>query len=260
MWQYPVWLFAIFHLSKSYGYVIEGTVVMPPEAPPDWHVNTRINIAGDQFVGFVKADGNFEVTNVPSGSYIVEVINPVYYFQGVRVDISSKGRIRARQLNAPQPNAVKELPYPLRLSSSGRAVYFKAREQLRTLDLLFNPNVLYVLVPLLLVVILTKLVNTNDPTVQKEMQQMNILNPQQQLPDMSEFLSSLSLFGGNTKKTTPTTINKRKSSEKHRQITNSAGISESSNQYTTVGNTSSLTSSSSNASSKRTTTKARKAE
>ncbi|CAI2735388.1 unnamed protein product [Schistosoma spindalis] len=216
MWHYPVWLFAIFHLSKSYGYVIEGTVVMPPEAPTDWHVNTRINIAGDQFVGFVKADGNFEVTNVPSGSYIVEAINPVYYFQ--------------------------------------------AREQLRTLDLLFNPNVLYVLVPLLLVVILTKLVNTNDPTVQKEMQQMNILNPQQQLPDMSEFLSSLSLFGGNTKKTTPTTVNKRKSSEKHRQITNSAGISESSSQYTTVGNTSSPTSSSSNSTTKRTTTKARKTE
>ncbi|VDP75830.1 unnamed protein product [Schistosoma curassoni] len=75
---------------------------------------------------------------------------------------------------------------PPRLGSSFDRGTRTAREQLRTLDLLFNPNVLYVLVPLLLVVILTKLVNTNDPTVQKEMQQMNILNPQQQLPDMSE--------------------------------------------------------------------------
>ncbi|CAH8596560.1 unnamed protein product [Schistosoma turkestanicum] len=258
MLQYLFCLFAILHLGESYGYVIEGTIVVPPEAPMDWHVNTRINVAGDQYIGFVKADGSFEVTNVPSGSYMVEVINPVYYFQGVRVDISSKGRIRARQLNAPQPNAVKELPYPLRLSSSGKAVYFKAREQLRTLDLLFNPNVLYVVVPLLLVMLLTKLVNTNDPTVQKEMQQMNILNPQQQLPDMSELLSSLSLFGGNNKKTT--SINKRKSSEKHRQITNSASTSESSSQYSTVSNTVSASTSSSNSASKRTTTKARKAE
>ncbi|CAH8668028.1 unnamed protein product [Heterobilharzia americana] len=178
-------LLGVLHFGASYGYVIE-----------DWHINTRINVAGDQFVGFVKADGSFAVTNVPSGSYIIEAINPVYYFQGVRVDISSKGRIRARQLIAPQPNAVKEIPYPLHLSSAGKAVYFKAREQLRTLDLLFNPNVLYVLVPLILVVVLTKLVNTSDPELQKEMQQMNILNPQQQMPDMSEFLSSLSLFGG----------------------------------------------------------------
>nr|CAX74120.1 hypothetical protein [Schistosoma japonicum] len=260
MWQCPFWLFTIFYLSHSYGYVIEGTIVVPPEAPPDWHINTRINVAGDQFVGFVKTDGSFEVTNVASGSYIIEAINPVYYFQGVRVDISSKGRIRARQLNAPQPNAVKELPYPLRLSTSGRAVYFKAREQLRTLDLLFNPNVLYVLVPLLLVMILTKLVNTNDPDVQKEMQQMNILNPQQQLPDMSEFLSSLSLFSGNSKKTaTSSATNKRKSLEKHRQINSGATTSESSNQYNSV-NSSSTASVSSSSASRRSTAKSRKAE
>ncbi|CAH8650250.1 unnamed protein product [Heterobilharzia americana] len=235
-------LLGVLHFGASYGYVIEGTVVVPPEAPPDWHINTRINVAGDQFVGFVKADGSFAVTNVPSGSYIIEAINPVYYFQGVRVDISSKGRIRARQLIAPQPNAVKEIPYPLHLSSAGKAVYFKAREQLRTLDLLFNPNVLYVLVPLILVVVLTKLVNTSDPELQKEMQQMNILNPQQQMPDMSEFLSSLSLFGGGGgsgggvagggNKKTPT--NRRKLGEKSRQnnsISTSTAISEGSSYH-----------------------------
>ncbi|CAH8875469.1 unnamed protein product [Trichobilharzia szidati] len=220
MWFIVIALLIPLHFHQSSGYVIEGTVVVPTEAPSDWHINTRINVAGDQYVGFVRSDGSFEVTNIPSGSYIIEAINPVYYFQGVRVDISSKGRIRARQLNAPQPNAVKEIPYPLRLTSSGKAIYFKAREQLRTLDLLLNPNVLYVVVPLLLVMVLTKLVNTSDPELQKEMQQMNILNPQQQIPDMSEFLSSLSLFGGsgigagNNKKSS---TNKRKSGEKSRQ-------------------------------------------
>ncbi|VDQ16060.1 unnamed protein product [Trichobilharzia regenti] len=28
-------------------------------------------------------------------------------------------------MNAPQPNAVKEIPYPLHLTSSGKAIYFK---------------------------------------------------------------------------------------------------------------------------------------
>ncbi|KAF5396450.1 hypothetical protein PHET_10369 [Paragonimus heterotremus] len=44
--------------------------------------------------------------------------------------------------------------------------------------------------------VLTKLVNTNDPELQKELQQINL---QQQLPDMGELLSSMSIFGGSKK-------------------------------------------------------------
>lgn len=204
-------------------YTIEGIVVVPTDANSDWFINTRIHVDGDLHIGFVKPDGSFEVSNVPSGSYMVEVVNPTYVFHGARVDITSKGRIRARRLNAPQPNAVKELPYPLRLNAAGKAVYFKPREQLRTIDLLLNPNVLYVLVPLLLVMLLTKLVNTSDPELQKEMQQMNILNPQQQMADL---LSSFSLFGGNNERTSSTdkkslSSKRRKSLEKNRLNTNS---------------------------------------
>ena len=42
---------------------------------------------------YFRADGSFVVSNVPSGSYIVEVTNPVYAFEPVRVDINSKGLI-----------------------------------------------------------------------------------------------------------------------------------------------------------------------
>ncbi|KAF6778205.1 hypothetical protein AHF37_02350 [Paragonimus kellicotti] len=163
--------------------VIEGTLTPLPGAPADWYVHARIHVEGTEHVGFVKSDGSFEVHGLQSGSYVVEPLHPSFIFQTARVDINSKGRIRARRVNAPQPNAVKELPYPLRLTCSGKAVYFKPREQLRTIDLLFNPCLLYVLVPFLLVMVLTKLVNTNDPELQKELQQINL---QQQLPDMGE--------------------------------------------------------------------------
>ncbi|OON14319.1 hypothetical protein X801_09888, partial [Opisthorchis viverrini] len=185
-----------FSVTLTDAYVIEGSLTPPVDAPMDWHAHTRIHVDGSQYVGFVRSDGTFQVSGVPSGSYLIEPIHPSFIFQTARVDINSKGRIRARRVNAPQPNAVDELPYPLKLSTHGKAVYFKPREQLRTIDLLFNPNVLYVLVPFLLVMVLTKMVNTNDPELQKELQQMNL---QQQLPDMSELLSSVSLFGDRKK-------------------------------------------------------------
>ncbi|KAA0188229.1 ER membrane protein complex subunit 7 [Fasciolopsis buskii] len=209
---FPVFL----HVSSIHGHVLEGVLIAPKDAPADWFVHTRIHIDGSQYVGFVQPDGYFEVSGVPFGSYVVEPIHPSYVFQTARVDINSKGRIRARRVNAPQPNAVKELPYPLRLSSAGNAVYFKPREQLRTLDVLFSPSVLYILVPLLVVMALTRLINTNDPELQKELQQMN---RQQKLPDLSEMLSSLSMFGNSKKSTIETTHTRRRLTDDTRSST-----------------------------------------
>jgi ER membrane protein complex subunit 7 len=44
-------------------------------------------------------DGQFAVEGVASGSYVVEIANADYIFEPVRVDITSKGKIRARRLN-----------------------------------------------------------------------------------------------------------------------------------------------------------------
>lgn len=46
------------------------------------------------------------VHGLKSGSYLVEVVNPDYYFEPVRVDINSKGKIRARKTNNVQPTQV----------------------------------------------------------------------------------------------------------------------------------------------------------
>ena len=41
-----------------------------------------------------RTDGSFAVNDVPSGSYVVEVVSPNYRFEPVRVDITSKGKMR----------------------------------------------------------------------------------------------------------------------------------------------------------------------
>ncbi len=81
------------------------------------------------------------MTNLPSGSYIVEVTNPVYVFEPARVDINSKGKIRARRLNQVQPSAVHMVTYPLKFKARGKANYFQQREQWRITDFLFSPMV-----------------------------------------------------------------------------------------------------------------------
>jgi len=90
-----------------------------------------------------RPDGSFSIT-VPSGSYIVEASHPSYLFDPARVEINSKGKIRARTLNHVQPSAMHSLAYPLRFKSRGRAPYFQRREQWRLTDFIFSPMVKFV--------------------------------------------------------------------------------------------------------------------
>ncbi|VDN49879.1 unnamed protein product [Dibothriocephalus latus] len=85
---------------------IEGVVVPPLNASPDWVIHTRVRVDGQKYIGFVKTDGSFVVSDVPSGSYLVEITNPVYLFQ---------------------TNVVKSVPYPLRITSVGKAAFFQVR-------------------------------------------------------------------------------------------------------------------------------------
>lgn len=107
----------------------------------DYHAYfiTRIYLNMSFFV-FCRSDGSFTVTNVPSGSYVVEVVNPTYVFEPARIDITSKGKIRARKVDNIQ-NSKFSLTYPLKMKSRGMASYFQSREQWRITDFLFSPMV-----------------------------------------------------------------------------------------------------------------------
>ncbi|VDN95944.1 unnamed protein product [Rodentolepis nana] len=201
MYKYALFIIFALHFVLIRGTDIEGTIIAPSGASSNWAVETKVRVDGKQYLGFVKPDGSFVISEVAPGSYLVEFTNPTYLFQPVRVDINSKGKIRARSVNVLRTTAVKAVAHPLRITTVGKAMYFQPREQLRTLDLLLNPTVLIMLVPFLLIMIMPKLMDTNDPEF-AEMQKNSIFNTATSgdTPDISEYLSSLSLSGGPPKK------------------------------------------------------------
>ncbi|KAI5634953.1 ER membrane protein complex subunit 7 [Phthorimaea operculella] len=180
-------------------YVIEGRVFPPEElAPTNWQTDTRIHVNGGEYIGFVRNDGSFVIHNVPSGSYVVEIVHPDYMYEPVRVEINSKGKYRARKLNYIQTSQVIQVPYPLRMKPMSKFRYFQVREQWRLTDFLFNPMVLMMILPLLLVMILPKMMN--DPETKEDLKQIQNLTRMSDMPEMSEMITNL-LSGGATAKT-----------------------------------------------------------
>jgi hypothetical protein len=186
-------------LEVGQKFKVEGKVSPPLSATEGWVSNVRILVDGGQYVGLLKPDGSFTL-NIPSGSYVVEVTHPMFVFEPIRVEVNSKGKIRARSLNNIQPSAVHGVNYPLRLKARGQAQYFEKREQWRLTDMIFSPMIMMMFLPLALMLLLPKLINAQDPETQREMQQnMSMLQPQQSMPDPAEMLTKW-LSGGSSEK------------------------------------------------------------
>uniref|UniRef100_A0A1B6EB66 ER membrane protein complex subunit 7 beta-sandwich domain-containing protein n=1 Tax=Clastoptera arizonana TaxID=38151 RepID=A0A1B6EB66_9HEMI len=191
-------------------YEIEGKVFPPDNLPPNtnWQANTFVTVKGGYHLGFLREDGTFVISNVPSGSYVVEVVNPNYTFEAVRVEINSKGKYRARKVNYIQTSQVIQVPYPLKMKPLGQVHYFQVREQWRLIDFIFNPMVLMMVLPLLLIMVVPRIMN--DPETRKEMEQLNSLT-KYDMPEMSEVITSF--FGGSDKQK-PKSIKASKKSSK----------------------------------------------
>ncbi|XP_011881675.1 PREDICTED: ER membrane protein complex subunit 7 [Vollenhovia emeryi] len=178
-------------------FVIEGKVFpWDNAASTGWQLMTHVMANGGEHYGFLREDGTFIITNVPSGSYMVEVVNPNYVYEPVRVEINQKGKFRARKVNLIQTSQVIQVPYPLKMRPLAPFRYFQVREQWRLTDFLFNPMVLMMVLPLILIMILPKIMN--DPETRKEMEQLNNLTIYN-MPEMSEVITSF-LSGGEKQK------------------------------------------------------------
>ncbi|CAJ0943288.1 unnamed protein product, partial [Mesorhabditis belari] len=183
-------------IVSSGAFSVEGEVILPSEAlaSSKWHTQTRVLLNHGQFIGFVKPDGTFRIDGIPSGSFIVQVENVDYVFEPIRVDVTGKGKIRARKLTILQPNAVNQIPYPLKMSAREQTRYFRKREEWRITDFVFSPTFLMLALPMLVVLVIPKLV-ANDPEMQREMESMQM--PKMDMPDVSEMMANF--FNGNQK-------------------------------------------------------------
>ncbi|XP_057200236.1 ER membrane protein complex subunit 7-like isoform X1 [Triplophysa rosa] len=176
--------------SEDVKFQVLGRAVVPGVRTHDWISSARVLLDGDKHVGFLRSDGGFSVSDVPSGSYVLDISSPTYRFQPVRVDISSTGKIRARVLNYIKTSEVIQLPYPLQMRYAGPHSYFIQRETWGWSDFFMNPMVYMMVLPLLIIVLLPKVINPSDPEMQREVEQsMNMLNPNTELPDVSELMT-----------------------------------------------------------------------
>uniref|UniRef100_A0A8C2H3U4 Endoplasmic reticulum membrane protein complex subunit 7 n=1 Tax=Cyprinus carpio TaxID=7962 RepID=A0A8C2H3U4_CYPCA len=169
---------------------VSGRALVPGVRAQDWIASARVLLDGDRHVGFLRDDGSFTVSDVPSGSYVLEISSPTYRFQPVRVDITTAGKMRARVVNYIKTSEVIRLPYPLQMRCIGLHSYFIPRETWGWSDFLMNPMVLMMVLPLLIILLLPKVFNPSDPEMRREMEQsMNMLNSNQELPDVSELMT-----------------------------------------------------------------------
>ncbi|XP_050990018.1 ER membrane protein complex subunit 7-like [Labeo rohita] len=169
---------------------VSGRALVPGVRAQDWISSARVLLDGDKHVGFLRDDGSFTVSDVPSGSYVLEISSPTYRFQPVRVDITTTGKMRARVVNYIKTSEVIRLPYPLQMRCVGLHSYFIPRETWGWSDFLMNPMVLMMVLPLLIILLLPKVFNPSDPEMRREMEQsMNMLNSNQELPDVSELMT-----------------------------------------------------------------------
>ncbi|KAL5286905.1 EMC7 family protein [Megaselia abdita] len=169
-------------------YTIEGRVY-PPEymgTSDNWQLGTVVTINGGEFKGFLREDGSFVISSVPSGSYVVEINSHDFFYEPIRVEINPRGKFRARKVNFVQPSQVIQTPYPLRCKALTRFKFFQQREQWKVTDFLFSPMVLMTLVPLLLMLVLPKMMS--DPETKKEME--NLSFPKNDMPEISEMITS----------------------------------------------------------------------
>lgn len=72
--------------GNSAVYSIEGKVYAPElfsSSEFNWQQDTTITINDGEYSGFLRDDGSFIISGVPSGSYVVEIFNPDYYYEAV---------------------------------------------------------------------------------------------------------------------------------------------------------------------------------
>ncbi|EDV33317.1 uncharacterized protein Dana_GF23830 [Drosophila ananassae] len=171
-------------------YKVEGIILAADRRlnlDSSWMSDITLSIDNGDIKGFVRLDGRFVISGVPNGSHILEVQHPEIHFHQVRIEITGKGKYRARKVNYIQPSMVSHMHYPLRLHPLYRRKYFWTRQQWHFMDLILNPMVLIMVVPLILMMIVPRIIN--DPETKKELENIQIPK-MNDMPDFGDMLSS----------------------------------------------------------------------
>ncbi|KAI9005989.1 hypothetical protein BC832DRAFT_592097 [Gaertneriomyces semiglobifer] len=149
---------------------------------------TTVRIDGGRWVTYVDEDGEFEFRDIPEGTHVLEVVNHLWMFIPVRLDISPTA-VQA-SITIPGTSFSKLGPallVPLHLAPRAKYDFFVPREGFKWSSLLANPMLLMSGVSLLMFFALPKLM-ANMPEEARQMQQNQ---PPPQLPTMPDISQNL---------------------------------------------------------------------
>ena len=113
-----------------------------------------MQINGGEYTGLVDQAGRFQVRVPSPGNYKVEVLNPLYYFEPVVVEIYEEefqaGKDTKAFLFSLSKGKDFRLVYPLVLDPSGRRAFFEKKPPFDPTVYLKHPFVIMIGVTLLL--------------------------------------------------------------------------------------------------------------
>eukprot|EP00696_Hemimastix_kukwesjijk_P006349 gnl/Hemi2/18042_TR5959_c0_g1_i1.p1 gnl/Hemi2/18042_TR5959_c0_g1~~gnl/Hemi2/18042_TR5959_c0_g1_i1.p1 ORF type:complete len:247 (+),score=40.64 gnl/Hemi2/18042_TR5959_c0_g1_i1:48-788(+) len=136
----------------------------------------RVLLNGGLFETVPRGDGRFVFSDVPAGSYLLEVNSPDFVFPSIRIDVAkpskpgSTPKIRAVQAYTPLAQR-RPLNYPLVLDPLERIQFTEQAEPFDIFKLLKSPVVMMIGFAVFGVIFLQKMMSTIDPEALRQMQE-----------------------------------------------------------------------------------------
>ncbi|KAG0310634.1 hypothetical protein BGZ97_012430 [Linnemannia gamsii] len=174
--------------------------------PRELSHQTRVLLSGGQYSSMITKDGKFTFTNVPQGTYLLEVQSPQYTYPTIKVTLGEK-EVKANlvSLGYDWSNNDNPLQLPLTLIPRAPTTYFIPREGFKISSLFANPMMLMMGASVLMLFVLPKLMANMDPEAMEEMQGMqeDMQMPSFEMPDISATLAKFSTGGASSSSSSP---------------------------------------------------------
>ncbi|KXS10881.1 hypothetical protein M427DRAFT_138792 [Gonapodya prolifera JEL478] len=130
-------------------------------------VDTEVTLDFGRYKAGVRRDGGFIIRNVPSGTYILEVVSATHAFDRLWIEVdTAEGIVRASQyIPAAEydPLLKRTVPYPVELTAKGQYEYFHVREGFNYMALLQNPMMLMAVASIAMIYLLPKMMEGIPP-------------------------------------------------------------------------------------------------
>ncbi|KAF9155100.1 ER membrane protein complex subunit 7 [Linnemannia schmuckeri] len=191
------------------GYLVGfGENAHPRELSPQ----TRVLLSGGQYSSMITKDGKFTFTNIPEGTYLLEVQSPQYNYPTAKVTLTGKEtKANLVSLGFDWSNNDNPLQIPLTLVPRAPTTFFIPREGFKISSLFANPMMLMMGASVLMLFVMPKLMANMDAESMQEMQGMqeDMQMPSFEMPDISATLAKFST-GGASSSSSPQTASGKK--------------------------------------------------